>query len=119
MEKKYSTIYRVSLVVSPKKKKDYRDHAKLTKYVTEAIHAGGMTLKSIIVDVLHGEHQGISLVAVIAESHCALYTFEEFEAIYIDVATCSSIESINAMIDSFKKVFNIKNENEINIIKLG
>lgn len=116
---KYSNIYRVSLVVEPKHKKDYTDHAKLTKYVTEAIKKGGMTLKSIIVDILHGEHKGISLVAVISESHCALYTFEEYNAIYVDIATCSSEASIRAMIDYFKTVFTIKNENEINIIKLG
>jgi S-adenosylmethionine/arginine decarboxylase-like enzyme len=56
---------------------------------------------------------------VISESHCALYTFEEYNAIYVDIATCSSEASIRAMIDYFKTVFTIKNENEINIIKLG
>jgi S-adenosylmethionine/arginine decarboxylase-like enzyme len=119
VEGKYANIYRVSLVAEPKNIKDYDDHAKLTKYVTEAIKKGGMTLKSIIVDVLHGEYKGISLVAVISESHVALYTFKEHNSIYIDIATCSDESSIRSMINHFKKVFIIKNENEINIIKLG
>lgn len=119
MEKKYSSIYRVSIVAEPRNNKLYDDYIQMVKYVKEAIKKGNMTLKSITIDVLHGEYNGYSVVAIISESHCSAYTFKEHNKIYIDIATCSDENSLRNMIEYFKKVLIIKNENEINIINMG
>ena len=117
--KKFSSVYESTIIVEPRDKKIFHDEVKLTKYVLEAVKHGNMTIKSLTIDFLHGKnHTGLSIIAVVEESHIALYTYPEFNRIHINVATCSNEESIQEIIKYFKKVFKVRNENEIKIINI-
>ena len=119
MEGKFNRIYETTIIVEPREHKVFGDVLKLSQYVVNAAKAGKMTPKNLTVDFLHGEtHTGYSIILVVSESHLALYTYPEFNRIHINVATCSDAESIQNIVNYFKKVFKIKNQNEIKIINI-
>ena len=118
--KKFSNIYESTIIVEPKDKKIFKDDVSLAKHVIRAVKEGNMTIKSLLIDYLHGKtHTGLSIMAVVQESHIALYTYPEHNRIHINIATCSNEDSIQGIIRYFTKAFKIKNENEIKIINIA
>ncbi|MCE4598963.1 MAG: adenosylmethionine decarboxylase [Desulfurococcales archaeon] len=64
-----------------------RDAKKLEKLVTEAAEKGNMT----ILDVKSWKiGEGVSVIAIILESHIAIHTWPEFNYATVDVYSCGA-----------------------------
>lgn len=61
------------------------DKEYLVKVVREAVEIGGFTLLDIKAWKIH---PGVSVVAVILESHISIHTWPEYEFATVDVYTC-------------------------------
>lgn len=117
---KYDKIFKVSLVVRPKDTSCFKDNLILERHLLEAAKRGKMTPKSMLTDFLHGEtHTGYSLILVVQESHIAMYTYPEHDAITIDAETCSNRESAEGILTYFKEVFEVVRESKIEDIYIG
>jgi S-adenosylmethionine decarboxylase len=63
-----------------------------------AIEAGGFTPFQIVVQPF--EPQGVTACAVVGESHIALHSWPEEGRLFVDVASCSTLESTRRAIDA-------------------
>lgn len=123
MEKIYDKVFEATLVVRPKSAKILKDDEALIKHIKKGALAGGMTLKSLMVDYLHADYKGkkipsYSIILIVQESHIAIYTYPERNSAHINISTCSSQESLKAIIDYFKSVFEVKSEKDIQMIDI-
>lgn len=65
-----------------------RDPERLTAILREAVQAGGATLVSIHA---HGfAPHGVTVVAVLAESHASIHTWPEHGGAFVDAFTCGA-----------------------------
>lgn len=71
-------------------KTDLMDSEGLLKAVIQAISASNMHLcgKPQVVTVDDEEYGGVSILALIIESHMALHTWPKFKHTWVDIATC-------------------------------
>jgi len=122
MERTFDNVFEATLVVKGSSKVLTND-ILLIEHIKKSAKAGKMTLKNLNVDYLHA-HSGnrkipsYSIVLIVEESHIAIYTYPEKNTAHINIATCSSQKSLNAIIKYFKKVFEVKSENDMKIINI-
>ena len=71
-------------------KTDLMDSANLLKIVIQATNASNMHLTGNpqVVTVDDEEYGGVSILALIIESHLALHTWPKFKHVWVDIATC-------------------------------
>lgn len=69
----------------------------------EAAVAGKVTLLQVVVHQF--APQGVSGVAVIAESHLALHTWPEFDYLAADFFTCGDTADLDAIIETLRRTF--------------
>lgn len=71
-------------------KVDLMDSEGLLKTVVQAIDASNMHLcgKPQVIAVDDDEYGGVSILALIIESHVALHTWPKFKHTWVDIATC-------------------------------
>jgi len=124
--KKFEKVYEASFNMKLKedKKRIIIDDIKLIKHVKKAAVAGNMTLKNLNIDYLHADYKGkkvpsYSISLIVMESHIALYTYPELNAIHINISTCASEKSLRDIVGYFEKVFGDKINYEMRIIELG
>ncbi|MCG2862841.1 MAG: adenosylmethionine decarboxylase [Vulcanisaeta sp.] len=66
-----------------------KDEIYLTKVVREAAEVAGATVVSTFY-YKFGVHGGVSVVAIVAESHISIHTWPEYGYATVDVYTCGS-----------------------------
>lgn len=64
------------------------DEGFLVEVVKRAVEASGATLHSIHSWVIPGEKGGVSVIALVLESHVAIHTWLEYDYATVDVYTC-------------------------------
>ncbi|MFC5058196.1 adenosylmethionine decarboxylase [Saccharothrix xinjiangensis] len=64
------------------------DEAFLRRTLAEALSLAGATVCGL--DSHRFEPQGVTVLALLAESHASLHTYPEFGAAFVDVFTCGS-----------------------------
>lgn len=120
IEKIYDKVFESTLIVKPKNKNILKDDLLLIKHIKKAAIAGGMTIKSLMVDYLHGKKfLSYSIVLVVQESHISIYTYPERNSLHINIATCSSAESLKVIVNYFKSIFSVTSEKDIEIIEIS
>jgi S-adenosylmethionine decarboxylase len=62
------------------------------------VRAGGFTLFEL--RVVRFEPQGITAAAIVGESHLTIHTWPEEGRAFVDVASCSTEQSVHAAIDA-------------------
>ena len=67
-----------------------RDEAKLRRIVEEAAKIANMTLVELRSWKFGGLKGGVSVIALVVESHIALHTWVEYNYATVDVYTCGS-----------------------------
>ncbi|MEM0376270.1 MAG: adenosylmethionine decarboxylase [Thermofilum sp.] len=77
----YGNLYDVDLSIAA-------DEKKLKEVVKEAAALGNMTLWDLRSWSFGGEKGGVSVVALILESHIAVHTWVEYRYATVDVYTC-------------------------------
>jgi len=78
--------------------------AKIKEALTQAVKAAEATL--LKVDLHKFSPQGISGVAIIAESHISIHTWPEYQYAAIDIFTCGEKARPYQAVDILKKWFN-------------
>ena len=73
-------------------KADLMDSEGLLKTVVQAINISGMHLCGTpqVTTIDDGEYGGVSILALITESHVALHTWPKFGHTWVDIATCGT-----------------------------
>jgi len=66
------------------------DEEKLVKIVKNAAKKGGMTLVEVKSWKFTGYHGGVSVLALVAESHIAIHTWPDYGYATVDVYTCGA-----------------------------
>jgi len=66
------------------------DEEYLRSVVEEAVKAAGATLHSLQSWRIPGEKGGVSVIALVLESHIALHTWPDYDYATFDVYTCGS-----------------------------
>lgn len=71
-------------------KANLMDSESLVKTVIQAIKASNMHLcgKPQVITVDDDDYGGVSILALIVESHIALHTWPKFRHTWVDIATC-------------------------------
>ena len=71
-------------------KTDLNDSERLLKIVIDAINVSDMHLCGTpqVINVEDEEYGGVSILALIVESHLALHTWPKFKHAWVDIATC-------------------------------
>ncbi len=64
------------------------DEEKLRRIVVEATKVANMTLVDLRSWSFGGEHGGVSVIALVLESHIAIHTWLEYNYATVDVYTC-------------------------------
>uniref|UniRef100_A0A7C4FDI6 S-adenosylmethionine decarboxylase proenzyme n=1 Tax=Thermofilum pendens TaxID=2269 RepID=A0A7C4FDI6_THEPE len=77
----YGNLYDVDLSVAS-------DEERLRSVVEEAARLGGMRLWELKSWSFGGEKGGVSLIALVLESHIAVHTWIEYRYATVDVYTC-------------------------------
>jgi S-adenosylmethionine decarboxylase len=75
--------------------------ADLRAALEAAIAAGSFTCLQIVVQAF--EPHGVTACAVVGESHLALHSWPEEGRLFVDVASCSTLESARRAIDAVGK----------------
>jgi spermidine synthase len=83
------------------KSEHLNDPIKLEKFVLEGIKKSGLKSRSIISHKF--EPVGVTVLAIISESHIAIHTYPEAESISLDVFTCSDPKKQEKFIEFMKK----------------
>ncbi len=71
----------------------------LKKIITEAISMANMKLVELKAWSFGGKKGGVTVIAVIQESHIALHTWNEYEYATLDIYTCGSNSDPNKAFD--------------------
>ncbi len=66
------------------------DEAKLRETVLEAVKAAGATLIELKSWVVGGKKGGVSVIALVNESHIAVHTWVEYAYATVDIYTCGA-----------------------------
>ena len=74
------------------------DATSLRGALEAAVRAGRFTTLSI--SVVPFSPQGVTACAVVGESHLALHSWPEEGRLFVDVASCSTLESVREAIDA-------------------
>ncbi len=82
------------------------DPERLEQIIKNGIEYSGLHFKKIITHKFHP--MGVTLLAIISESHIGLHTYPEAGHISLDVFTCSHPKKQLELIKYLKKVFNPK-----------
>ncbi len=77
----YGNLYDVDVSIAG-------DEAKLREIVVEAARKGNMTLYDIKSWSFGGKKGGVSVIALVVESHIAIHTWVEYRYATVDVYTC-------------------------------
>jgi len=77
------------------------DATALREALEAAIRAGRFTTLSI--SVVPFAPQGVTACAVVGESHLALHSWPEEGRLFVDVASCSTLESVREAIDAVQR----------------
>lgn len=77
------------------------DATALREALEAAVRAGRFTLLSI--QVVPFAPQGVTACAVVGESHLALHSWPEEGRLFVDVASCSTLESVREAIDAVQR----------------
>ncbi len=64
------------------------DEEGLKKLVVEAAHVANMTLVEVKSWKFTGFHGGVSVIALVLESHIAIHTWPDYKYATVDVYTC-------------------------------
>lgn len=87
----------------------------LEAVVSESITKSGVVCNGIVVKKF--VPNGVTLLALLSESHISLHTYPEYDALFMDVFTCGSKCDPKAIIDVFKKYFNPTKESVKEILR--
>ena len=78
------------------------DQAALKGALDAAVAAGPFTgLGTLVVPF---SPQGVTACAVVGESHIALHTWPEEGRLFVDIASCSTQESVHRALEAIRKV---------------
>jgi S-adenosylmethionine decarboxylase len=66
-----------------------------------AVRAGGFQLFQLVVQPF--EPQGVTACAVVGESHLAIHTWPEEGRLFLDVASCSTRESVDRAVEAIAR----------------
>lgn len=87
----------------------------IERALTEAALAGGATLLSVRTHQF--APQGVSGVAIIAESHISIHTWPEYNYAAIDIFTCGNRVNPHKMNEVLSKYFRPKRQNITEILR--
>ncbi|MDD4995177.1 MAG: adenosylmethionine decarboxylase [Patescibacteria group bacterium] len=93
------------------------DRNLIKETLTSAISKAGLHLVNFVDyhhKIFNGEltkHQGVSAVAILEESHAAIYTWPEYGYCSIDILTCGSSDTPNKIKEYIQDKFNPSNIN--------
>lgn len=102
-------------------KADLMDSEGLLKTVLQAIKASNMRLRgqpqvSIIKD---GDYSGVSILALVVESHFVIHTWSRFKHAWVDIATCGGgipekgLEVISSFLSADEVKIGYKSTNDL------
>ena len=77
------------------------DASSLREALEAAVRAGRFT--SLSMTVVPFSPQGVTACAVVGESHLALHSWPEEGRLFVDVASCSTLESVRLAIDAVQR----------------
>lgn len=87
------------------------DEEKLVEIVKNASKEGGMTLVEIKSWKFTGYHGGVSVLALVVESHIAIHTWPDYGYATVDVYTCGAHsdpwKAFNYIVDKLKPKYYI------------
>ncbi len=89
--------------------KRMEDMEYLKKLVTDAINIAGMTLVEVKAWSFGGKKGGISVIALITESHVALHIWKEYNYATLDLYTCGMESDPEKAFDHIVKGLRTKN----------
>ena len=78
----YGSLYNIG------EKRAFEDERYLEKVVRRAVEAAHATLHDIRSWKIEGEKGGISVIALVLESHIAIHTWREYNYATVDIYTC-------------------------------
>lgn len=95
------------------------DPAQLAKVMKQGIRACGATLRHQVIEQF--TPHGVTVVAILAESHCVLSTWPELDFATIDVAVCgeADIELLTAPITALLEPTRVSDHRSISAVKAG
>lgn len=64
----------------------------------DAVRAGGFTLLEVVARPF--SPHGVTACAIVGESHLALHSWPEEGRLFVDIASCSSVESVRRALDA-------------------
>jgi S-adenosylmethionine decarboxylase proenzyme len=64
------------------------DELFLRRAVQQALHRAGATVLTVVSKRFHP--QGVTVLALLSESHACLHTYPEFGSMFVDVFTCGT-----------------------------
>lgn len=74
------------------------DPIAMRRALEAAVTAGGFTLKELV--VARFEPHGVTATAVVGESHLCLHSWPEEGRLFVDIASCSTRESVSRALDA-------------------
>jgi S-adenosylmethionine decarboxylase len=74
------------------------DPAGMRAALDAAVSAGGFTLREML--VARFEPHGVTATAVVGESHLCLHSWPEEGRLFVDIASCSTRESVTRALDA-------------------
>lgn len=85
------------------------NRAQVESWVREAALSFGMTILSLTgYDLANaqGQEPGVSVLALIAESHISVHTWPERDVITLDVYSCKGFDA-DRLLEGFKRMFGV------------
>lgn len=99
----------LQVVLDAKASRFLSNRAQVESWVREAAMTSGMTILSITgYDLANaqGQEPGVSVLALIAESHISVHTWPERQIITLDVYSCKAFDA-SKLVDSFRRTFGV------------
>jgi len=85
-----------------------KDEIRLTKIIKEAVRISNSKLISIF-SYKFDKGEGVSIVAIVAESHISIHTYPEYKFALVDVFTCGAHKKPEEAFDFIAKELKAKN----------
>lgn len=91
------------------------DKDGLISALTNAVGVSGATLLKIA--DYQFEPMGVTIVALLSESHASIHTYPEFQACFVDFFTCGNKCDYNKFDESFKEALKAQHVNSQHIMR--
>lgn len=91
--------------------------AHVEEALRRGVEAGGFSLHDL--RVVRFEPQGVTAAAIVGESHLTIHTWPEEGRLFVDVASCSSEQSVTDALAAMLRAFEGARVEEQQIVRLA